>query len=254
MLRHITNAGTQAGGLLSTCIDIAIEKSVGQTRTEQYLSRLCDRTFLKLWSYANPYMADGKELCDLIAVFENNVFLFFDRESRKFDQGGDTLLTWERWKREAITKQVRTAAGAKRYVLNNRDQIFLDVNRTRPLPLQIPAGDLRIHKIIVALGAKEACERFSASNVYGSLGITYEAAPSNDLLPFIVSLDNSDPVHLLDSHNLELILGELDTLYDFQNYLTAKENAISRYDMAPSSRVAPSRPGLDRGCGPPTAA
>jgi hypothetical protein len=34
----------------------------------------------------------------------------------------------------------------------------------------------------------------------------------------------------LDSHNLELILGELDTLYDFQSYLTAKEIAIARYD------------------------
>jgi SEC-C motif len=209
---------------------MAIERSVGQTRTEQYLSHLCDRTFLNLWSYANPYKADGKELCDLIAVFENNIFLFFDRESRKFDQGGDTLLTWERWKREAVTKQIRTAAGAKRYVLSNRDQIFLDVNRARPLPLQIPAGDLRIHKIIVAHGAKEACEKFSARNVYGSLGIAYEAAPSGDPPPFIVSLDKFDPVHLLDSHNLELILGELDTLYDFQSYLTAKESAISRYD------------------------
>jgi hypothetical protein len=183
---------------------MAIEKSVGQTRTEQYLSHLCDRTFLRAWSYANPYKADGKELCDLIVVFENNVFLFFDRESRKFDHSGDVRLTWERWKKEAITKQIRTAAGAKRYVLANRDQIFLDVNRTIPLPPLIPAGDLRIHKIVVAHGAKEACERFSASNVYGSLGVSYEAAPSSDSLPFIVSLDRTDPVHLLDSHNLEL--------------------------------------------------
>jgi hypothetical protein len=45
---------------------------------------------------------------DLIAVFENNVFLFLDRESRKFDQGGDTLLTWGRWKREVISKQITT--------------------------------------------------------------------------------------------------------------------------------------------------
>jgi hypothetical protein len=67
---------------------MAIDKSVGQTWTEQYLSHLCDRTFLKLWSYANPFKSDGKELCDLIAVFENNIFLFFDRESRTFDRGG----------------------------------------------------------------------------------------------------------------------------------------------------------------------
>jgi hypothetical protein len=49
-------------------IPMAIEKSTGQTRTEQYLSHLCDRTFLKIWSYANPFKADGKELCDLMAV------------------------------------------------------------------------------------------------------------------------------------------------------------------------------------------
>jgi hypothetical protein len=208
---------------------MVIEKPIGQTRTEQYLSRLCDRTFLRLWSYANPFKADGKELCDLIALFQSNIFLFFDRESRKFDQGGDVFLTWERWKREAITKQIRTAAGAKRYVMNNRDRIYLDANGTVPLPLQIPSGELRIYKIIVAHGAKEACERFSSTNIYGSLGISYEADPSGHSDPFNVPLDRSDPVHLLDSHNLELILGELDTLYDFQAYLTAKENAIQRY-------------------------
>ena len=58
--------------------------------------------------------ADGKELCDLIAIFENHVFLFFDRESRKFDRSdADIRLSWERWKKEAITKQIRTAGGAE---------------------------------------------------------------------------------------------------------------------------------------------
>ena len=104
---------------------MVIEKSLGQTRTEQFLSHLCDRTFLKAWSYPNPYKADGKELCDLIAVFENNVFLFFDRESRNFDTADDVLLTWERWKKEAITKQIKTAAGAARYILNDRNQALL---------------------------------------------------------------------------------------------------------------------------------
>jgi len=210
-----------------------VEKSPGQTPTEQYLSQLCDRTFLKAWSYSNPYKADGKELCDLIAVFENNVFLFFDRESRKFDQGGDVLQTWERWKREAISKQIKTAAGAKRYVLNNRDQIYLDIRATVPLPLPIPTGDLKIHKIVVAHGAKEACQRFSTANIYGSLGISYRAETdtSDFPWPFVVPLDRDDPVHLLDSHNLALVLSELDTLYDFQAYLSAKEEAIERYDV-----------------------
>src|SRR6195256_909888 len=85
-----------------------IQKSQGQTPTEQYLSHLCDKTFLGLWSYANPFKADGKELCDLIAIFENHVFLFFDRESRKFDRAGaEVELTWERFEKETITKQIR---------------------------------------------------------------------------------------------------------------------------------------------------
>jgi hypothetical protein len=46
---------------------MAIQKSFGQILTEQYLSHLCDRTFLSLWSYANPFKEDGKELCDLFA-------------------------------------------------------------------------------------------------------------------------------------------------------------------------------------------
>ena len=45
-----------------------VKKSRGVTQTEAYLSELCDRTFLKLWSYANPFKAPGDELCDLIAV------------------------------------------------------------------------------------------------------------------------------------------------------------------------------------------
>lgn len=49
-------------------------------------------------------------------------------------------------------------------------------------------------------------------------------------MPFIVSLDKNDPVHIFDSHNLEIVLTELDTLYDFDAYLTAKERAIAKYD------------------------
>ena len=128
-----------------------VEKSLGQTPTERYLATLCDRTFLRLWCYPNPFKAGGKELCDMLAVFEDHVFLFFDRESRRFDAvEKDVHLTWDRWKREAIDKQIRTAAGAKNYVRRYRDHIFLDAKGTIPFPLTIPAGELHIHKIIVA--------------------------------------------------------------------------------------------------------
>jgi hypothetical protein len=205
---------------------MAIERSRGQTSTERYLSELCDRTFLKVWCYANPFKADRKELCDVIAVFENHVFLFFDRESRKFDGAGDIELTWQRWQREAVDKQINTARGAKRYVAQHPGEIYLDAKCTVKLPIAVSRDDVVIHKIIVAHGAKEACESFSDGNVYGSLAISYGDRTDGPSLPFMLWLEKDDPVHVLDSHNLEIVLSELDTFHDFSAYILEKERAI----------------------------
>ena len=35
------------------------EKSSGVTVTERMLAEFCERSFLKLWSYPNPYKDDG---------------------------------------------------------------------------------------------------------------------------------------------------------------------------------------------------
>jgi len=115
-----------------------IKKSQGVTTTEKVLSNLCERTFLKLWSYPNPYKSDGKEACDLIAVFDNHVFLFFDRESRKFDDSKkDILNQWKRWEKEVIQKQIRTVKGARKYVLEHPDKLYLDPKQKTPLPILV---------------------------------------------------------------------------------------------------------------------
>jgi len=208
-----------------------IEKSPGVTRTENLLAALCERTFLKLWSYPNPFKADGKELCDLIAVFEDRVFLFFDRESRRFDQpGNDVQLTWERWRRNVIDKQVVTARGAKRYLSNPANRVFIDQAAQIPLPIELPSG-ARIYKIIVAHGAAEACAQFSPENISGSLGIVYGNPAPGMPWPFFADLHKHDPEHLFDSANLKLIFGELDTIADFVAYMDAKEEAIKNLDM-----------------------
>ncbi len=206
-----------------------IKKTFGLTRTEQLLSKLCDRTFLKLWSFSNPYKADGKELCDLIAVFENHIFIFFDRESRKFDLvSNDWDLAWNRWKKEVIDKQINTANGAERYI-NDHKPIYLDAKGTVSFPISIPQGKVYIHKIVVAHGAEDACKRFSKDNIYGSLAVNYSddsVAISN---PFIVNLSRERPIHLFDSANLGIILHELDTFFDFTSYLIEKERVIQEY-------------------------
>jgi len=209
-----------------------IEKSDGVTQTENLLTQLCENTFLKLWSYPNPFKADGDEMCDLIAVFGNEVFLFFDRKNTALEEAevdADYMVKWGRWKRKTVDRQLKTAHGAERY-LRNKGIIFLDPKLEQQLPVPLPDKNLIVHKIIVAHGAGDACKNFSEENISGSLAIAYGSSiPANALPPFFISLDRENPVHVFDSANLHILMGELDTVADLSAYLTAKDDAIRRY-------------------------
>ena len=215
------------------CLDSTkIIKSSGVTETERLLAEFCDRTFLRLWAYANPYKDDGDELCDLLAVFGDQVFVFFDRENTLPETSEkDPEVLWRRWKRNVIDRQVKTAHGAERYIRSGR-AIFLDSKKTIPFPLAIDPANAVIHKIIVAHGAKEACKNASEQNVYGSLAITYGELDSHadSEHPFHILIDKNNPVHVLDSHNLSIVLSELDTVTDFSAYLEEKRRAIAKLD------------------------
>lgn len=209
-------------------VPVKIEKSVGVTPTEELLSGLCERTFLKLWSWPNPHKRDGDELCDLITVFDNHVYIFFDRESRTLqDSNKDITLTWSRWKKKVIDRQIKTAKGAERYIKNS-GTIFLDSKCKQPLPAEIPANPI-IHKVIVAHGAEDACKSFSEENPRGSMGISYGMSEDFPSWTFLIHLESGDPVHVFDSSNLEIMLTELDTFSDFTSYITEKERVIQIY-------------------------
>ena len=205
-------------------------KSSGVTATERLLAEFCERSFLKLWSYPNPYKDDGHELCDLLAVFGNYVFIFFDRENELPEvPDKDPQVLWDRWRRNVIDRQVRTAHGAERYIRSGRP-IFLDAKREKPFPIVFDRDKVVIHEVIVAHGAKEACERASPENVYGSLAITYTETDGGATRPFHIEIDKRNPVHILDSHNMPIVLGELDTVNDFSTYLNEKVRAAATFD------------------------
>ena len=209
-----------------------ITKSSGVTETERMLAEFCERSFLKLWSYPNPFKdsKNGHELCDLVAVFGDYVFIFFDRENQIPDvPDKDPQILWDRWKKNVIDRQVKTAHGTEQYIKSGRP-IFLDAKRTRPFPLAIDPQKAIIHKIVVAHGAKEACERASDQNVYGSLAISYCETDVNQTQPFIIEIDRRNPVHIFDNHNFSIVLGELDTVSDFSNYLDEKLRAVAKFD------------------------
>lgn len=163
-------------------------------------------------------------------MFGDYVFIFFDRENQLPEvPEKDRQILWDRWKRNVIDRQVRTAHGAERYIRSGRP-IFLDAKGASPFPLAINPKKTIIHKIVVAHGAKEACKRASDWNVYGSLAITYGETDGGPTRPFHIEIDKRNPIHVFDSHNFTIILGELDTVSDFSNYLDEKLRAIAKFD------------------------
>jgi hypothetical protein len=211
-----------------------IKKSTGQTTTERFLANLCENTFLGLWSYPNTVKDDKKEFCDLLAIFEDHMFIFFDREKIiKNDFLEKTDIAWNRWYKSVIEAQKKTCHGAERYIRNRR-KLFLDTELDQIFPIEFDPNNIKIHKILIAHGAKEACKMISSSNINGSLCVSYKNLNSDDKgfnFPFTIDIDRSNPVHVFDSHNLPILLSELDTFSDFKNYIVEKEIAIKKYQF-----------------------
>lgn len=208
-----------------------IEKSTGKTASERTLAEYGDRTFFQAWSYANPINDAKKEFCDLLAIFDNHMFIFFDREkSLPHPEAESFEIYWNRWEKQVIQKQIRTCDGAERYIRSGR-KLFLD--QTLDIPLPIPyAPDTIVHKIIIAHGAAESCKASSAENVSGSLAISY--GESRDEIKgesplFFLHLSRNDIVHVFDTSSAPIIFSELDTFFDFASYIIEKEKAIQNY-------------------------
>ena len=91
-------------------------KSQGTTPSERYLAKLCEQTFLSLWSYPNVFRdqgrvrnGGGKEVCDLLVVCGRDVVIFSDK-SCDFPATGNLKTDWSRWYKRAIknsTKQLQ---------------------------------------------------------------------------------------------------------------------------------------------------
>jgi len=51
-------------------------------RAEQFVFQVCKRSFLSLWSYANPLGKNFKELCDILVVCEPDIIVIIVKEVR----------------------------------------------------------------------------------------------------------------------------------------------------------------------------
>lgn len=117
-----------------------IEKSNGITDAEKYLNELSEKTFLSLWSYPNLYTDQnkknetsvGKELCDLLVIFESHIIIFSDKNCNFNDIPSGKLsdkeldIKWKRWYKKSIEKSAGQIYKAEDWIRNHSDRIFLD--------------------------------------------------------------------------------------------------------------------------------
>lgn len=220
-----------------------LNSSKGTTSSEAYLSRLCNDTFLSLWSYSNPYtdegqkktddnkgIGNGKELCDLLVIFENHIFIFSDKHC-KFPISDNIQIGWSRWYKRAIKNSSKQIYGAEKFLLDYPNRIFLNKECTQSFPIEIPKKqNAIIHRIIVAHGSRDACVNFfnggSGSLMLNTAILGDEHMKSST--PFNIGQINPSKgyIHVFDDITLEIIMKTLDTISDFTMYIERKEKFI----------------------------
>lgn len=209
--------------------------ATGFTSAERYLYTLARQSFLSAWSYPNVFRdqgrtasgADGKEVCDLLVVFERDVIIFSDKDVR-FPDSGNLNLDWSRWFRRAILASAKQVWGAERWISQHPDRLFLDPACTIPFPIPLPQADaLRFHRVVVAHDGARRCREVLGGS--GSLmlvpNIVGDAHTGDEAQPFMIGqLDATKGfVHVLDDTTLDILLSKLDTISDFVAYLVKKE-------------------------------
>lgn len=170
--------------------------TTGVTPSEAFVSALCQRSFLKLWTHPNPIGKKEKELCDCLIVCGTHVIIISVKDIDFKDTNDRT--GWVRWHKAAIEKSASQICGAERW-LNSATQVLRNDGRTIFLPA---LHERKYHRVSVSLGG-----RGEVPLQWGDFGDGF--------------------IHVCDEYSLGVLFGELDTITDFINFLSATEALIA---------------------------
>jgi hypothetical protein len=159
-------------------------------KAEKVIHDLSVKTFFTDWCYLNPPRQDGKELCDLLVVFDD-IAIIWQIKDLKVDESG-------RYKQAEVDKNIRQLAGARRALFEIKAPVTLS-NPRRGKEVFDPAKIKTVHLISVLMGDGEGP------------------------LPFMDSIKNFQ-IHVFTREFADIVLQELDTIADFSAYLAAKES------------------------------
>jgi len=172
----------------------------------------------------------GKEVCDLLVIFENNIIIFSDKYCA-FPSSGNLERDWCRWFKRAIWDSAKQLWGAERWIKEHPDRLFVDRLCTTPLPIPLPPPEIAKYiLIVVAHGSGEPSQNVLGGS--GSLMIDPEIVGARHfnpnlgtIKPFAVGRlsENKGFIHVIDDLSLDVLLRTLDTTPDLVRYLERKE-------------------------------
>lgn len=202
------------------------DKNIGFTETERKLSSICDKTFLKLWSWTSLYNDEGlnknkkgKEICDLLVYFNNTIVIFSDKEvtyteksEKHIPEEDGTSIAWKRWKRRAIDSSIKQIEGAESWIRRHYDRIYFTEkclpNEKFPFINSDNVNQLKIYRVAIANGCP------------------YPLYLGNGIEDGIIKGCNDrhgNYIHVFDSLTIETLTQELSTVNEFVRYLEEKE-------------------------------
>jgi hypothetical protein len=154
------------------------------------------------------------------------VIIFSEKDIKWTDKPTD--VAWPRWFRKAVLSAADQLKGAERWISEFPDRVFLDKACEAAFPLRFPPLERRrLHRIVVARGAAEACRKHYEGGL-GTLIIKPDLTgkdhcdpASPNYIPFAIGdIDPAaDFVHVFDEGALDIVMSELDTVADFTEYL-----------------------------------
>jgi hypothetical protein len=163
---------------------------------EDFVNQIAYKSLLKYWCYPGPKdeHGDKKEICDLLVLFKDICIII---SVKNYDFDGD----YDRYNRKTIEKALKQISGAERKLFNFPREIYIK-HPEKYLEKFEKSKYSKVYRIIVNLG--------EGVDIYNPAHIT----------------EGGNFVTIFNKDTLETILGELDTISDFTEYLTTRENFL----------------------------
>lgn len=164
---------------------------------EKFVNEIAYNSFMKYWCYPSPKdeYGDKKEICDLLIIFQEYTIIL-SVKNYEFKEN------YARYFKKTIDKAIKQIYGAERKLFKSNRDIFIK-HPERKIEKFPRSQANKVHRIIINLGE----------------GVKF--------YPFKKETNDNKFITLFDKEAFKTIVGELDTIPDFIEYLIKREELFA---------------------------